>query len=53
MEVVKEIEYFDVLDNNKIGDLKSKGAAECTERSAVAQQILSIFGIESYYCMDV
>ena len=23
----------------------------CTERSAVAQQILSLFGIDTYYCM--
>ena len=44
-------EYFLALKNNKIGDLKGKGAAECTERGALAQQILSIFGIETYYCM--
>lgn len=44
-------EYFEALENNKLGDLKGKGAAQCTERSALVQQILSIFGIESYYCM--
>ena len=44
-------EYFKALDNNKLGDLKGKGAAQCTERGALAQQILSIFGTESYYCM--
>lgn len=44
-------EYFEALRNNKIGDLKKKNAAQCTERSAVAQQILSLFGTESYYCM--
>ena len=44
-------EYFKALENNKLGDLKGKGAAQCTERSALVQQILSIFGIESYYCM--
>lgn len=44
-------EYFEALKNNKIGDLKGKGAAECTERSAVAQQLLSLFGTESYYCI--
>lgn len=44
-------EYFAALANNKIGDLKGKGAAECTERGALAQQILSIFGTETYYCM--
>jgi len=44
-------EYFTALENNKLGDLRGKGAAECTERGAVAQQILSLFGSESYYCM--
>lgn len=44
-------EYFDALENNKIGDLKGMGAALCTERSALAQQILSLFGFEVYYCM--
>lgn len=44
-------EYFAALANNKIGDLKHKGAAKCTERGAMAQQILSLFGTESYYCM--
>ena len=44
-------EYFEALKNNKIGDLKGKKAAMCTERSALAQQLLSLFGTESYYCM--
>ena len=44
-------EYFEALENNKLGDLKGKGAAQCTERSALAQQVLSLFGVESYYCM--
>ena len=44
-------EYFKALDNNKLGDLKGKGAAQCTERGALVQQVLSIFGTESYYCM--
>lgn len=44
-------EYFAALKNNKLGDLKHKGIAMCTERSALAQQILSLFGTESYYCM--
>ena len=44
-------EYFKALENNKLGDLKGKGAAQCTERGALAQQVLSLFGIESYYCM--
>ena len=44
-------EYFEALKNNKLGDLKGKGAAQCTERGALAQQILSLFEVESYYCM--
>ena len=44
-------EYFLALKNNKLGDLKHQGAAQCTERGALAQQILSLFGIESYYCV--
>lgn len=44
-------DYFAALENNKIGDLKGKGVAQCTERSALAQQILSLFGTEIYYCM--
>ncbi len=44
-------EYFAALGKNKLGDLRGKGAAQCTERSALAQQILSLFGIETYYCM--
>ena len=44
-------EYFRILENNKIGDLKGSSAAKCTERSALAQQILSLFGFEVYYCI--
>ena len=44
-------DYFKALENNKLGDLKGKGAAQCTERGALAQQILSIFGFKTYYCM--
>ena len=44
-------EYFEALKNNKLGDLKGNGAAQCTERGALVQQVLSIFGTESYYCM--
>ena len=49
-------EYFEALKNNKIGDLKGTGAAECTERGALATQILSLFGTDVYYtigCVDL
>ena len=44
-------EYFAALEKNEIGMLKNKRAAQCTERSAVAQQILSVLGFETFYCM--
>lgn len=44
-------EYFTALDNNKIGDLKGKGAAMCTERTALATELLSLFGFDTYYCI--
>ena len=44
-------EYFAKLENNEIGDLKGQSAAMCTERAALAQQILSLFGFEAYYCI--
>ena len=39
------------MENNKLGDLRGKGAAQCTEICALAQQILSLFENEVYYCM--
>lgn len=44
-------EYFEKLDKLTIGDLKGKNRAMCTERAAIAQNLLSFFGIETYYCM--
>ena len=44
-------EYFEALEKYQIGDLKGIGVAKCTERAALAQQILSLFGLESYYCI--
>lgn len=43
-------DLFKELKKNEIGKLKDKDAAQCTERAALAQQILSLFGTESYYC---
>ncbi len=44
-------ELFEAIDRNQLGDLKGKNAAMCTERSALAQQVLSLYGFESYYCI--
>ena len=47
------VNVFEHFKNNKLGDLKGKGAALCTEIGALVQQILSFFGYETYYCMGV
>ena len=44
-------ELFEALEKNEIGMLKNKQSAQCTERSAVAEQILSVLGFEIFYCM--
>lgn len=44
-------EYFEKLYNLEIGDLKGKNIAMCTEKAALAQNLLSLFGFEVYYCM--
>ena len=41
---------FELICENKISDLKGLGLAQCTEIGAVAQQILSLFLSEVYYC---
>ena len=50
---VTDEEYFNAVENLKIGYFKGKRLAKCTERSALAQNILSMFGVEIYYCMGV
>ncbi|MBE6138699.1 MAG: hypothetical protein E7173_03020 [Firmicutes bacterium] len=44
-------EYFEKIASFEIGDLKGKNVAMCTERAALAQNLLSLFGIDVYYCM--
>lgn len=44
-------EYFEKLENNEIGSLKGMNIAMCTERSAMAQNLLSLYGFDSFYCM--
>ena len=44
-------EYFEKINNLEIGELKGKNIAMCTERAAIAQNLLSLFGFEIYYCM--
>lgn len=44
-------EYFEKLYNLEIGDLKGRNIALCTERAALAQNLLSLFGFDVYYCI--
>ena len=44
-------EYFEELENFDLSDLRGNGYAMCTERSAMAQNVLSLFGFNSYYCL--
>ena len=48
---VTDEEFFKGIENLEIGVFKGKKMAMCTERSAVAENLLSMFGVESYYCM--
>lgn len=38
------------VKNISIDKLRNKGIAQCTEKAAITQNILSLFGIDSYYC---
>lgn len=44
-------EYFEKLENNEIGSLKGMNVAMCTERAAMAQNLLSLYDFDTYYCM--
>lgn len=45
-----EEEFFEKIENLEIGAFKNKNIAQCTERAAVAQNLLSLFGLETYWC---
>ncbi len=50
----KRLDYYHPDDedesiDNKISNLKGKGAALCVERAALAQNLLQLLGIKSYY----
>ena len=42
-------EYWNAIDNIDIGVFKGEHVAQCSERSAMAQNIMSLFGYETYY----
>ena len=50
---VYDEKFFEAMENFTIGDLRGQGIALCMERSAVAQNILSLFGFDSFFCVGV
>ncbi len=46
-------EYFEILENIDISVFKGEHVALCSERTAMAQNILSLFGYETYYVNGV
>ena len=44
-------EAWDKINNLEIGNFKGKRVAMCTEKASLAQNLISLFGIESYWCM--
>lgn len=50
-DTLTEDEAFDKIDNLEIGEFRGKNIAMCTERAALAQNLLSLFGFEIYYCI--
>lgn len=46
---IDDDEYFRRLNNIDISIFKHEYAAQCSERSAMAQNIMSLFGYETYY----
>lgn len=48
---LEDRQYFENVKKLAIGDLRGKGMAMCTERAAIAQNILSLFNFETYYAI--
>ena len=47
-----EEDFYEPIKEHSILDFKNNGAGECTEYSALAENIFSIFGFDIYYMMD-
>lgn len=52
-ESISDEEYLNMKNNLQISVFKNKGVAMCSERTALAQNLLSLLDIESYYCSGV
>ena len=49
--IMDDNEYWNAIDNIDISVFKGEQIAQCSERSAMAQNIMSLFGYETYYVM--
>ena len=49
--IADDNEYWNAIDNIDISVFKGEQIAQCSERSAMAQNIMSLFGYETYYVM--
>lgn len=47
--IMDDNEYWNAIDNIDISVFKGEQIAQCSERSAMAQNIMSLFGYETYY----
>lgn len=48
---IDDDEAWRKIEKLEIGSFKGKRVAMCTEKAALAQNLISLFGIESYWCM--
>lgn len=46
-------ELFNILDSFDISIFKNRNIALCTERAALAQNLLAFIGFETYYCIGM
>ena len=46
-------EYYEQLEKIDIGDFHGKNIAQSSERALIAQNIMSLFGIDCYMCMGM
>ena len=48
-----ELDFYEPVNEHSIKDFKNTGAGQCTEYTALAENIFSIFDFDIYYMMDV
>ncbi len=48
-----ELDFYEPVNEHSIKDFKNTGAGKCTEYTAIAENIFSLFDFDIYYMMDV